>query len=679
VKEVSGYNTAFSVMLSCLAGNFVIQVATGNLKSSLGSKVKSELRSKLFSKLLRLGTSETATASTAGLTQLASEGIEQLELYFSVYLPQFFYALTAPLLLFAVYLTIDFRTALVLLICVPLIPLSIIAVSKYAKKVFAKYWGQIKPKWGENKIDSMTEIRAENISFSYDKQMPVLRYADMSFKRGELTAIVGKSGSGKSTITKLLMGMISPDNGQIKCICDNKSYEIHRLSREYYYSKIGVVRANTYLFNLSVFENFRLVNPQVTHEEIWTALDKVNMSDFIKQNGGLHKPLDEDASNISGGQKQRIALAIALTTPKDIYIFDEVTSNIDSDSEKIIMNNIYKLKADAAVILTAGLLRGGLRYLEQYANHYIAFKLLAVFRDKVFGALRRLAPAKLECKRKGEIISTLTADIETLEVFYAHTLSPVCIAIFVSLCVTVLTAFICNLQIAVCALLSFITIGVIHPIISNKFLKESGVIYRSNFSDLNAFFLDSVKGIREIVQSNAGASRSAEINEKTAVLSACTKNLNKKTAIAGAISQALIAFSMIAVLTVGLIQFENGAVEFGDLLIGYVLVISSFGPVIALSALPGTLTQTFASGDRVLNLLNENPSVNDITNGKDFIFENLSIEDLSFGYDDKIVIENFNLSVKKGEIVGLKGVSGRGMKLSSVISAIVSRPEKVSV
>jgi ATP-binding cassette subfamily C protein len=313
-----------------------------------------------------------------------------------------------------------------------------------------------------------------------------------------------------------------------------------------------------------------------------------------------------------------------------------------------------------AIIIAAGLLRGGLRYLEQYANHYIAFKLLAIFRDKIFGALRKLAPAKLENKRKGEIISTLTADIETLEVFYAHTLSPVCIALIVSLAVTILTAIICNLPIAICALLSFIAIGVIHPIISNKFLKQSGVIYRNNFADLNAFFLDSVKGIREIVQSNAGTSRASQIDIKTTVLSNCTKNLNKKTAALSAITQALIAASMIVVLVVGLIQFTNGTIGFGNLLIGFVLVISSFGPVIALSALPGNLTQTFASGNRVLNLLNEKPLVNDITNGKDFTFENLSIENLSFGYNDKNVIENFNLSVKKGEIVGLKGLSGRG-------------------
>jgi ATP-binding cassette subfamily C protein len=476
LKEKSSYIILFFIMLACLVGNFVIQVVTGNFKSSLGSKVKSEFRSKLFNKLLRLGTSETATASTAGLTQLTSEGIEQLELYFSVYLPQFFYAMAAPILLFAVYLIIDFRTALVLLVCVPLIPLSIIAVSKYAKRVFAKYWGQYtdmgsdfldsiqglrelkifgtdhikhrkmnqnaenfrkitmkvlvmqlasvtimdtvafggsgigiitavtsaisgnitpfealflslgaiefflplrvlgsafhvamngvsagrkiisilnepEPKWDHNKIGKITEIRAENVSFSYDKQNPILRYADMSFKRGELTAIVGKSGSGKSIITKLLMGIISPDNGQINCISDNRSIELHRLSRENYYSKIGIVRANTYLFNLSFFENFRLVNPQVTHEQIRAALEKVNMSGFIEQNGGLHKPLAEDASNISGGQKQRIALALSLTLPKEIYIFDEVTSNVDSESEKIIMDNIYKLKTDAAVIV----------------------------------------------------------------------------------------------------------------------------------------------------------------------------------------------------------------------------------------------------------------------------------------------------------------------------------------
>lgn len=154
-----------------------------------------------------------------------------------------------------------------------------------------------------------------------------------------------------------------------------------------------------------------------------------------------------------------------------------------------------------------GVLRGLLRYLEQYSNHYIAFRLLAVLRDRIFGALRTLCPAKLESKQKGSIIAMITSDIETLEVFYAHTISPICIAVLVSLAVFLFVGFVSSWYLALTALVGYLTIGIAIPMVSSGKLKESGVRYRAEFAGFNAYFLDSIKGIRDIVLNNAGEAR----------------------------------------------------------------------------------------------------------------------------------------------------------------------------
>lgn len=156
-----------------------------------------------------------------------------------------------------------------------------------------------------------------------------------------------------------------------------------------------------------------------------------------------------------------------------------------------------------ALAVLCGVIRGLLRYLEQYSNHYIAFKLLAVLRDKIFAALRVLCPAKLESKQKGSIIAMITSDIETLEVFYAHTISPICIATLVSTAVLVFVGLIASWYLALVALIGYLLIGIVVPLLSSKKLKESGVRYRSEFADFNAYFLDSIKGIKDIVLNNA--------------------------------------------------------------------------------------------------------------------------------------------------------------------------------
>ena len=453
-----------------VAIRFVTGMISGNLRNGISNGVKTDLRNKTYRKIVDLGVNSADDMNVAGLTQISLEGIEQLDLYYSSYLPQFFYAMIAPVLLFCVFVFIDWRTAVILLACVPLIPLSIVAVSKYAKKVFAKYWGRYTsmgdgfldgiqgmrelkifkadkeygekmnvkaeefrkitmkvlvmqlasttimdlvafggagagiavavwgvaagrfnafvamfivltaaefflplrslgsafhvamngasagkkisallkkplPEWGKENYEKQ-DITIEGVDFSYTPERKIIDGANMVFSRG-MTAIVGESGSGKSTIAGLVTGALRADKGEVKA----GEKKLSSLDRSKYYSQLALISSNTYIFNASVEDNFRLAKPDVTQEEIWQALKKVNLDGFIKQNGGLEKIINEDGGNISGGEKQRLALAVNLVCDKYIYIFDEATSNIDADSEKIISDNVVTLARDKIVIM----------------------------------------------------------------------------------------------------------------------------------------------------------------------------------------------------------------------------------------------------------------------------------------------------------------------------------------
>ena len=308
-----------------------------------------------------------------------------------------------------------------------------------------------------------------------------------------------------------------------------------------------------------------------------------------------------------------------------------------------------------------GVLRGLLRYFEQYSNHYIAFRLLAVLRDKIFGALRVLCPAKLENKQKGSIIAMITSDIETLEVFYAHTISPICIAVLVSAAVFLFVGFVSSWYLALVALVGFLTIGIVVPLISSGRLKESGVKYRAEFASFSAYFLDSIKGIKDIVLNNAGEEREKEVNKRSDGLLAETKKMKHNITRAGSAIELTVSMFVLITLAVGILLVKNDMLSLGRMIIGMVTVFSSFGPIIAVGSLPGNLTQTFASGDRVLNLLAEKPAVEAVTNGKDFDYENLDVKDLSFSYDGQTeVLKYFKMNAQKGEIIGIVGESGCG-------------------
>lgn len=308
-----------------------------------------------------------------------------------------------------------------------------------------------------------------------------------------------------------------------------------------------------------------------------------------------------------------------------------------------------------------GVLRGLLRYFEQYRNHYIAFRLLAVLRDKIFGALRVLCPAKLESKQKGSIIAMITSDIETLEVFYAHTISPICIAVLVSTAVFLFVGFVSSWYLALVALVGFLTIGIVVPLISSGKLKESGVKYRAEFASFSAYFLDSIKGIKDIVLNNAGEEREKEVNKRSDGLLAETKKMKHNITRAGSAIELTVSVFVLITLAVGILLVRNDMLSLGRMIIGMVTVFSSFGPVIAVGSLPGNLTQTFASGDRVLNLLAEKPAVEEVKNGKNFDYENLDVKDLSFSYDGQTeVLKDIKMHAEKGEIIGIVGESGCG-------------------
>lgn len=450
-----------SIILRVLCDIFTVRI-----KDKLSYNVKYELRNKLFEAILIGNTGY----SNSALTQLGLEGIEQLDMYYSDYIPQFFYAVISPFILFILNAPFNIWPSLTLLIFVPFIPISIILVSKYAKKIFAKYWDkylsmgqtfldlssglkdlkifksdlakhkemneeaeefrQITMKvlimqlasttimdlvayggaavgivvavssrsvyssytgliflilssiefflpmrrfgsafhigmngatagkkilsiinkseesFGSEKVKN-TNISISNLSYSYDSTRDVLKNINMEFNSTGLYSIVGKSGCGKSTIVKLLKGEIKTDRGDVTIGGTN----LYDLSKTSYYSHLAIISYNSYILSMSLKDNFKIYNPNITDDECFKYLRDVNLDLFVKHEGGLDLVLSEESNNISGGERQRLALALALSCNKDIYIFDEATSSIDIDSEKIIINKIKELSKTKLVIL----------------------------------------------------------------------------------------------------------------------------------------------------------------------------------------------------------------------------------------------------------------------------------------------------------------------------------------
>ena len=458
--------------LAAIAVRFICAVVSSKMSFLSSKAVKKVLREKIYDKLLKLGASYNEKIKTSEVVQVAVEGVDQLETYFGAYLPQFFYAMLAPLTLFAVICTVDILSAAVLLICVPLIPVSIVAVQRWAKKLLSKYWGQYTAlgdtflenlqglttlkiyqadefkqqemnKEAENfrritmkvltmQLNSITimdliayggaaiggiiavsqfasgkvslgeclfiiliaadffipmrqlgsffhiamngmaasdkifrlldineepggrdknavkgDIVAKNLSFAYEKERQILKNIDAELINGGFTAIVGESGCGKSTFASVLMGRNRNYSGSVK-IGEN---ELSDISEQSLFEHITYVGHSEYLFKGTVKENLLMAKPSANENELWNVLERVNLSEFLKNENGLDTFVMERGSNFSGGQSQRLALARALLHDSPVYIFDEATSNIDVESENDIMNEIIRLAETKTVIL----------------------------------------------------------------------------------------------------------------------------------------------------------------------------------------------------------------------------------------------------------------------------------------------------------------------------------------
>lgn len=317
------------------------------------------------------------------------------------------------------------------------------------------------------------------------------------------------------------------------------------------------------------------------------------------------------------------------------------------------------LKTIFVCVLVFALLRGVLHYAEQACNHYIAFKLLAMIREKVFIALRRLAPAKLEGRDKGNLISILTTDIELLEVFYAHTVSPICIAVAVSL-LMVLFIGQYHLLLGLIALIGYLVIGLLVPVIAAKKGRAAGEEFRAQFGELSSFVLDSLRGIRESIQYHTGQQRLDEMNARTDALSGKEKQMKANAGTNSASTSGIILFFSAAMLFSSVGLYLQGAVGFEGVLIPTIAMMSSFGPVVALANLGSSLQNTFAAGNRVLDILDESPVTEEIVNGKDIVFSGASCENVTFSYENEVILDHFSIDIPEKKVIGITGRSGSG-------------------
>lgn len=314
------------------------------------------------------------------------------------------------------------------------------------------------------------------------------------------------------------------------------------------------------------------------------------------------------------------------------------------------------------LIIASGILRGVLRYFEQYSNHYIAFKILAIIRHHVYNALKRLAPAKLDTKQKGDIISTVTSDIEMLEVFYAHTMSPVLIALLTQSVVLLFIGLVSSWYLTIVALIGYIILGVVIPKVASNKLSEDGLNYRTKLGSFNAYYLDSIKGIKEISLNNQNDKRVEEVNIKSDELISYTTKLNKGISKNEAFSTLIVSLFTLIAFAVGILLVRLNNLDIGLMIIGVVAVMGSFGPVLALADLPRSLNQAFASAKRVFAILDEEPIVHKNLSGNEFEYKNLKVENVYFKYltDSPYTIKDLSLKVDSKKIVGIIGPSGCG-------------------
>ena len=335
---------------------------------------------------------------------------------------------------------------------------------------------------------------------------------------------------------------------------------------------------------------------------------------------------------------------------------------------KIYIGEIINLKTVLIILITLAILRSLFKYTEQLFNHYVAFKTLAIIRDLVFKSLRRLCPAKMDTKNKGQLISIITADIELLEVFYAHTISPVLIAFFHTLIFFIILYKI-HWKYALCLLVFHIVLGIIIPTLTQKIGERLGDNQRRNLSNLNLSILESLKGIKEVVNFSMQDERMKEVDSLTRDLNRSSKKLSNNMGNNFATSSTIILIANIVFILVGARLYMAGEVNFLNLIFPIAIFISSFGPTSALASLGNNLVLTFSCGKRVMSLLREAPAVDEVTNKNEVSYEKIDLTDVEFSYDDTELIKDFNLSSRLNQVVGLEGKSGCGK--STVLKLIM--------
>ena len=321
----------------------------------------------------------------------------------------------------------------------------------------------------------------------------------------------------------------------------------------------------------------------------------------------------------------------------------------------------FSIKTCITIIIACSILRGILRYIEQYSGHFIAFTILAILRDKVFKALRKLSPAKLESKEKGNLISVITSDIELLEVFYAHTIAPIAIAIITSLIIAGVLYSI-NPIYGVVSVVFYIIIGYLIPVVSSKFGKKAGAEYREEFAKTNSHLLESLKGIKEILLFDEGENRLKEINKNSDILDEKMGGIKKHEGIVRAFTDVTIMIAILTFLFISIKLYNDNVINIGQGLVAIVILSSSFGPVVALSNLSNNLVQTLACAQRLFDILDEVPAVEEVDGDIELETSHINVENVNFAYKgrEENLLKDINLEIKPGDKIGILGESGSG-------------------
>lgn len=953
VSGPAGFMLIAIATLAIAAVRFLAHHFATRLGTETAERVKLGLRSELYRKMLRLGPSYAQRTRTADVVQLTGEGVDQIQSFFELFLPQLGFAILAPLTLFAAIAPLNMPTAVVLLVCAPLIIVIVGAIAMTTAKTFKKYWGkytdmgsvfldslqgletlktfdadaraaeqmdrnaedfrvmtmrvlQIQLRsltamdvvayggaaagigtalwqyvhqghtaftsstpflhvfngptlgvaavlfvilvsvdfflplrqlgsyfhvamngmtstkrifalldepdraYGDRQLpQGVLDVTTRDLGFTYaESARPALHDVTLTMPARSLTAIVGESGSGKSTLAALIAGELEVYDGALRI----GNVELRELSEHALTGAVSIVGARSHLFAGTLRDNLLMARPGASESELRDALARAHVLDMVDTHlQGLDMRIEQDAANLSGGQRQRVAVARALLHDAPIMIFDEATSSVDAESERLIMRTVHELAERKTVILVThrladavdasaiavfdhgacvetgthaelmaqggqyatmfraqasveqvgqrarnrgiayapapntvehnvkqsegadtkrapmttfqlvrrllgqvgdlrplmvlaccfgtlghlaatflpvfgvmalcaaaerpvwglsvgcavafmvvcALIRGAMRYCEQYMNHNLAFRLLALFRGQMFAALRRLAPAKLTGKGKGDLISMVTTDVELLEIFFAHTISPTVIALTTTVVYAIALLFL-SPWFAVLLVVAHLLIGVAVPAWFARALHGVGMRIRKQSASLDDDVLDDMRGLEQIIRFGQGRVRLARIDRQSRALWGQRVELSARNGVFGGFDHVIIVLVTVCAALLAVFASRGDMAMVARNVTAMVLVVSSFGPTLALSALPASLTQTFASARRLFALVDEEPAVEELGTLEPE-YDGMRMEQVTFAYGARTpVLRDVTLDVPVSGILGLQGPSGRG-------------------